>query len=261
MKEIYTVALTDLASPPAIIETDTSRSDVVRKRLQQLDSSLTLSTFERGDLLAEAKANSFWSDWRFKSFPEYLKQSGFDISPRQAEYEIQISNVSKQLGIDLVQKSRAKNSKLKVIYELDPNSEVTDSATQEVEPMAAIMVKLVVDAPNRTVKELREIVDKLLGVTKEDDEFTWMNIRLRKDSKEVIMQAVTLIVAQSGSTIDVLTKEERDISIGIAIERLSAEYLSDPNNQVEEFEGDEGDFSDSIEDGDSYDDDSEEESE
>jgi len=251
-KELYTVTL---ESPAAIIEKDSSRSDTVRQRLQQVDSSLTLNTFERGDLFAETKANNFWRDWKFESFSEYVKKSGFDVSPRQADYEIQISNVSKLLGITLTQKAAAKNSKLKVIYELDPGKTVTDTDTLKEESMADIMRALVSDAPSKSLKELKEIVKRLKGETEEPEgELTWMNWPVRRDAKQVVVDAIELAVKLAGGTIDAMSKEAKDLSQASAISLIMGDYLADPNNQVDEFtDNDSSDFQDSIEDSDSED--------
>jgi hypothetical protein len=247
MKEIYTVEI-GLETPPAIIEKDNRRSDVVRQRLEQIDSSLTLTSFEQSDLWVEVDDNSYWLTWKFGSLKDYIKKSGITLSTSEVGYRVKESKYSKLLGITKTQRALAKISKLKVIYTLDPNATAIESGTGNEEKMSDVMIKLVIDAPNKTLKEIEKIVDQLKGVTEEeDDEMTWLNVRLRRDAKEVIMQAVTLIVAQSGSTIDIMTKEEKDISIGTAFERLAAEYLADPNNAQDEFE--EGqDFEDSMDD-------------
>jgi hypothetical protein len=245
-KETYVV---NLEAPAPIIEKDSRRSDEVRQRLQQLDASLTITTFERGDLLAELKKNDYWRDYKFESFPDYVKKSGFDISPRQAEYEILISNRSKELGVSLIEKTKAKNSKLKVIYELDPTKTVTDPATLVEESMATIMHQLVIDAPSKTLVEIKAIVKRLKGETEEPEgELTWMNWPVRRDAKQVVTSAIELCVAQSGQTVDSMTKEVRDISTAQAIEAIMGDYLADPNNQIGGFSDESPDFEDESED-------------
>lgn len=64
MNEGYAVTL---ESPAAIIERDGRRADEVRKRVGEIDTSLTLSQFEQADLLAEIKENNYWRDWKFES--------------------------------------------------------------------------------------------------------------------------------------------------------------------------------------------------
>jgi hypothetical protein len=251
MNQDYTVVL---ENPPAIVETDTRRSDEVRKRVQQIDSSLTLSFFELGDLFAEVKTNGYWRDWKYESFPEYVKKSGVDMSPRQVEYSIVISNVSKALGVNKTLLARAKNSKLKEIFTLDHTSTVTDAATQIEESMADIMRKLVEDAPNKSLKEIKEIVKRLKGQAIGEDgsepdvagELTWLNLPVRRDAKQVVVDAIELAMKLSGCTVDAMTKEVKDLSQAAALERICADFTADPNNQAEEA-GEEGSFEDESE--------------
>lgn len=250
MKEPYVVEVgIDLASPPAIIERDSRRSDEVRKRVGEIDTTLTLSTFELGDLLAEVKQNSYWSEWKFESFDDYIKKSGADISKTQVRNLIQISVVSKLLGISKTKLAKARNTKLTLIYSLDPNVTVTDSATLVEEKMSDIMVKLVDDAPNKTVAEIKEIVKRLKNETEEPaGELTWMNLPVRRDAKEVVTSAIELASALSGTTLDAVTKEEKDISMATSLERICADFKADPNNQIEGFDEQGGDYEDSVED-------------
>lgn len=248
MSKDYTV---QLEAPPAIIERDSTRSDVVRQRLQQIDSTVTLSTFERGDLFAEIKANSYWRDWRFESFPEYLKASGFDISPRQADYEVVISNVSKELKINATSKAKAKNSKLNVIFTLDHNKVFIDPATQNETKMSDVIIDLVEQAPHNTLVWVKEEVKRLkrIDATEEDiaSELTWVNAPIRRDAKQIFDDAIEKIMKFNGCTIDTMTKELKDISKGAALEKMAADTLADPNYDVDESD-EEGIFEDSIED-------------
>jgi hypothetical protein len=258
VNEIYQV---ELPTPPAIIEADSRRSDEVRKRVQELDSTLTLSAFEQGDLFAEIKGHSYWNDWKFESFPDYLKKSGVDLSPREIEYRITISRVAKSLKVNKTLLAKARISKCKEIFSLNPEETVTDTATLAVESMADIIVKLVADAPNKSLKEIREIVKRLKGInaTEEDiaGELTWINLPVRRDAKQIVVSAIELAVALSGTTLDMLTKEEKDISQAAALERISADFMASPDNQLEGFTQDEDsvEFEDSIEDSDGEDED------
>lgn len=251
--------IVQLETPAAIIETDTRRSDQVRKRIGEIDTSLTLNQFELGDNLAEAKTNSYWRDWGFESFPEAVKASKIDISPRQAEYLIQISKVSKLLKISKSSLAKAKNSKLKEVFTLDPGAVVKDEATQTEESMADIMVQLVEDCPNKTLVEIKAIVKRLKGETEEPaGQLTWMHLPVRRDAKQVVTDAIELAQALSGDTVDAMTKEVKDISQASAIERICGDFISDPNNQSDQV-GDEDEFADQVEDGDTYEDSDDEE--
>lgn len=254
--EIYKVELT---APVAIVEKDSRRSDEVRQRLQQLDSTVTLNAFEQGDLWAEAKANGYYTDWKFESFFDYIKASGVDLCKREIHDRITISNVSKLLGVNKTLLAKAKISKLKLICSLDPNATVTESGTGAEEKMSEIMVGLIQDAPNKTIAEIKEIIKRLKGVPEEpESELTWMNLVVRRDAKQIVTKAIELAAALSGTTLDAVTKEVRDISSAVALERICADFTSDPNNQLDGFKDDEEpeDSEDEFEDSEESDDDS-----
>lgn len=228
----YTVEL----DAPSVSESDTRRVDYVRKRVGEIDTTITLGSFEMGDLLAEVKDNDYWRDYKYETFAEYVKSAGIDISPRQAEYLVKISKVSKTLNIPRAQLVKARNSKLKSIYELDLYKTITDPATLVVESMADIMRQLVADAPNKTLKEIQEIVKSLKGEEELEDELVWMSLPVRRDAKQVVTSAIELAQQMAGTTLDILTKEEKNLSTASALELICAEFLADPNNQLEEFE-------------------------
>lgn len=256
----YTVTL---ESPAAIVETDKRRSDEVRQRLQQLDSSITLTEYEQSDLWAEAKVNQYWVDWKFPSFHDYAK-TATDLSKREIDYRITVSLVTKMLGVGLVQKAKAKTSKLKIICTLDPKATVIESGTGNEEKMSDIMIGLINDAPNKSLKEIIEIVKRLKGETPDaeeglDDQLTWMQLPVRRDAKQVVISAIELACKLNGTTLDIVTKEEKDLSMAAALEKVCADFTSDPNNQVDEFTDEYPDFEDSMDD--SGGDDSQDESE
>lgn len=241
--------IVQLETPAAIIEADSRRSDEVRRRVGEIDTTLTLSSFELGDLLAETKANNYWRDWGYESFSEAVKASKIDISPRQAEYLIQISKVSKLLKISKSSLAKAKNSKLKEVFTLDPGAVVKDEATQTEESMADIMVQLVEDCPNKTLVEIKAIVKRLKGETEEPaGQLTWLNWPVRRDAKQVIEETLDKAGQIAGQTFDMLTKEAKDLSKASALELVCADWAADPNNEVEE--GEVGNFQDAVETGD-----------
>jgi len=242
-----------LESPAAIIEQDSRRADEIRKRVQQLDTTLTLSTFELGDLFSTIKAENLWNEWKFESFSEYIKASGVDISRRQVDYLVQISNVSKILTVTKTDLAKARISKLKEIYSLDHTLTVTDPATLKEESMADIMRNLVIDAPNRSLAEVKEIVKRLKGpVEDKAGELTWWNWPVRRDAKEVIEATLEKASAVAGQTFDILTGEAKNLSKASALELVCGDWAADPNNQVDE-QGEAEDIQDETEDGDEND--------
>jgi hypothetical protein len=248
LKEPYVV---NLESPAAIIEKDATRSDTVRQRLQQIDSTVTVNYFEQIELLAEVNHNNYWDAWKFPSMKEYVKKSGFDLTMAEVDKGIQISTVSKVLDISKVSLARAKKTKVGIIFQLDHTKTVTDPATQVEEKLSEVIVQLVTDAPSKTVIELKEIVKRLKDLYATDDEkdgeLSWLNLPVRRDAKQIVEAAIEKIMKFNGGTIDIMTKEEKNISKAAAIEKMAADTLADPNYDVDE-PGD--DFDDVIQDGD-----------
>jgi hypothetical protein len=247
MSENYTV---QLETPPAIIETDSRRSDDVRKRVQEIDSSVSLGSLEWADLFAEIKDKNYWHDWKYESFNDYIKQSNLDLSARKIAYLITTSKVSKLLKIDKALIVKARPSKVDVIFTLDPNATVLEPETQTEVPMGDIIIGLIRDAPNKKLAEIKEIVAKLKGVVEEDSSLTWLNLPCRRDAKAIVIQAIELASALNGPTVDIVTKAEKEISMAAGLEKVAADFLASPDNQLEPFEdeGDLGDFADSTED-------------
>jgi hypothetical protein len=250
----YTV---QLEAPPAIIEKDSTRSDAVRQRLQQIDSTVTLNYFEQIDLLAEVNHNNYWDAWKFPSMKEFVKKSGFDLTMAEVDKGIQISTVSKVLEIGKVSLAKAKKTKVNIIFQLDHTKTVTDPATQTEEKISDVIVQLVNDAPSKTVVELKEIVKRLKALYSTDDEkdseLTWLNLPVRRDAKQIVLDAINLAQKLAGQTIDTMTKESKDLSLAAAFELVAASFIADPNNVIDE-DGKEGTFEDSVDENEPYDD-------
>jgi hypothetical protein len=243
--EQYTV---EVLSPPAIVRRDTTRAEQVVEEVLVLERSMVKNQFVLGAKLREIKTQDFWAAHQCLSWDEFKKKLsttyGFDLSGKQIDNLIDLDEISERIGVTDAQKNSAKISKIRKIYELNPSSEVVDENTGDVQSMAAIMLKLVTEAPSRSLKEIKKLVDELKGEeVDEAGELVKDTVWYRKDSKGVVDQAVELVTAQAGDSFD-SSGETRDISRGIAIEYLAASYLADPNNQGDEL-GTGGTFKDS----------------
>lgn len=244
MKELNTVIL----NPPALVQEDMSRPAYVNARIAQIGNTATLETFELAELLNESKTNNYWKELGQLSFDDWVKTLNIDMSPRQVHYLIAVDKMAAYLGVDTQAKLKAKITKLKEIFTLDPTLTITDSATGKEESMADIMRQLVKDAPNKTHTEIKEIVKRLKGESEDpDDQLTWLNLPIRRDAKDVVARAIDLAKLLSGNTIDAVTEEVKDISDAMALERICGDFLSDPNNVADEM-GEAGSFEDSSED-------------
>jgi hypothetical protein len=244
-------AITILPTPTALVARDTRRADEVTTTLKQLDSQSASVCFDQGDLFVEVDREAHWMTLGHESAEEYYRSLNIDISKREILYRSKVSRSMAALGLTRADYAPARLSKLKIITELDVAGQIVDPDTEIAEPLAPIMVRLIQAAPFKKLSEIREEVDILLGKTgDEEDDLTWLNLPIRRDAKQVVEQAIELARALSGDTIDVTSGELKDISTATALERISADFLASPSNQLDEL-GHAGDFADSVEDGDS----------
>ena len=231
-------------APPAIIEKDTTRAETVIKETIALERTISTNQFELGAKFSEIKQNDFWAADRCLSFEDFLKKHNFDISSKLIMKLVGIHETSEKIGLTRDDLEKAKINKVKAIFELDSAALLTDPNTGNVEKVSDIMASMVLDAPHKTLKEIKDQVADILGkTTPEDDQLTWMNLPIRRDAKEIVQQALDLATAMSGSTVDNLTGELKDISRAAALERISADFLSDPNHAPMEPGGD---YEDSV---------------
>jgi hypothetical protein len=222
--------------PPAIVERDTSRAEEIVQNIQKLESGLSTSQFELGFLLAEVKKDDLWASQKCLSFDEFVKKMNFDISPRQVAYLVTIATKSATLGITRAQLIKAKISKIKEIFKLDPNAEHVDESTGNVEVVGEIMKQMVVDAPFKTLAEIKKQVEDIVGKVDPDGKPVKDTVMYRQDQLNIVDRAINLNILQSGdSALDGLTGSDRQIARGKAHERICADYLADPNNHAEQL--------------------------
>jgi len=220
---------------PAIVQRDVSRAEEVIQSIQKLESGLSTSQFDLGFLLAEVKRDDLWAAHKALSFDEFVKNMRFDISPRQVAYLVTIANKSQQLGIPREQLVKAKISKVKEIFKLDPETEHKDDATGNIEIVSDLMKQLVVDAPFKTLAEIKKLVDDIIGVVDPDGKPVKDTVMYRTDQLAVVDMAIKLNMLQAGESAEGLTGSDKQIARGKAHERICANYLADPNNEAEKL--------------------------
>ncbi len=215
-------------SPPAIVRRDTRRSQEVKKKLEAYQDTLTTDKFDIAELLSEANRNDYAADWGYENFEEYLTETKFDVSPREAYYLIKIVDTARELGIERKKLVAAGVSKLKVIVSKAQGEEV---------------IKLINDAPKVTLVDLKKRFEKNAG---DDPDFTWLNVPMKREDKtEYYDEAIRLCRAITGDTINVNTGQPKDLSEGAALAHICQSYLQDANNQAELL-GEEGDYTDEV---------------
>jgi hypothetical protein len=187
-----------------------------------LSASMENGFLEVCDLLLEAHEGQYHTVYGFGRFTDWVEQgSGLDCGARMAGYYVNIGKKIRQLGLTREEIRKAKISKLKAIFSLDP--------LEHGEEMKALV------AGNDSLAQVEE---KVRAIRKKagKSNFVTMKIKIEPEAKEVVDEAFELARRHYGSTVQ--DGEIRDISDGKCLELVSAEYINDPNNHDEpEFGG------------------------
>lgn len=222
-----------VVDPPAIVRADTSRAETVNERLLELERVSTDAWYEQAELWAEAIDGDYHHADHCESLKDFVTKHNIELSLREIQYRAKISRVSKKLEIKRDQLKKAGISKIKAIFELDPGVEYTDPVTGNTAPMGQKMRSLVIEAGAGTsLKSIREKVKTLRG----DDptEVIYETVAYTKAQKEIVDLAAEVVIAQSGDTVNPDTGEVKEVSRATVYERLAAEFLADPNNNLDE---------------------------
>lgn len=235
-----------MLEPPAIVRRDTEQGEQVLERLQAIVKQQQLSTFEVAELLYTVDRNDLWAIKGHESLDDWAAKTDLDIGIREIRYLISVHKKSTAMSIPKNQLVAAKISKLKIIFQLDPTAEVVDTQTGEVESMDEIIRLLIKEAPHKTLKEIKQIVQDLLNKGKEEDEqITWLNLCILRSAKHVVEDALELARVNAGSSYTADGQTTKEMLDSRALELICADYLSDPNNRLEEL-GEEGNHEDSF---------------
>jgi hypothetical protein len=218
--ETYT---TDLANAQAVVANGPviQRAKEVERQLHNLKNGIEDSFLDMCDLLMEAQEGEYHRVWGFNTFSEWVEQgSSLELSARQAYYLVNISKNAKALGIDRDLLRKAKLSKLKEIFTLDPVKH--GEHIKELVQQAADGVSL--QAIKAQVKSYAEP-----GIIQP----SYVTVKLEPEVKETFDEAVELARRNYGSTVG-HEGEVKDISISKALELILVSYLQDPNNHPQQ---------------------------
>ena len=152
-----------MSEPTVLIgENIAGRSAHVRKALFRMASSMSVSTFDMIELLCETQENGYANQWGLLSMLDYgTKELG--LKARKTLYLARIGKICKSVGLTREQYEPAGVSKLREIVTLDPEGSFFDKETRVSEPLDAHIVRLIVDASDMTVEQIREEVLRLQG--------------------------------------------------------------------------------------------------
>jgi len=195
------------------------RATEVRETLSKISVQFEDGYLDMCDLLREAQEGDYHHHWGFERFSDWLEQaSGLDMSARQGYYLVNISKYASILGLTRQQLKAVKVSKLKEIFSLD------------IKQFEAQIRELIEEAPALSLEEVKSRVRALKG---QGDVF-YVTLKLDKEVKPVLDQAMELARRNYGSVVDEGTGEIKEISDSKAIELIMVSFCQDINNTMGE---------------------------
>ncbi len=201
------------------------RANEVSQLLANITKQTKNNFFTICDLLLEADEGDYFQYFGCKNFTEWVEQSEFDFSWRQAYYYLSVAKKTRELGLSKDQLAEIPISKLKEILSLEPaEHEKTIRALLE-------------EADSLSVEEVK---DKVKGIKKKSGEEVWVhyNFKITEETKETLEEAFELARKINGSTVDETTGEVKDISNSRCLEFIAASFLQDVNNYPEKYKRD-----------------------
>ncbi len=211
-------------------EAEAGRATQVRRTINKLISTANSSTFDLAELLFEAKSKNFYAGWSFESFSKYIKSLDFKIA--KSYYLVRIVENMKAAALERAVYEPVGLAKLRVISRLKPDTEYNGT------PVSLLIRELTIKATDMSLEEVQFEVDTILGLT-DDESMVWLNIRCKKSSREdVIKPALAKAKKHLGTKpaegIEGEEGQQKDESDGRALEMVCANFLADPNWDVEE---------------------------
>lgn len=198
------------------------RPGVVRSSITKLLKGLNTNTLDLAELLHEAKNEGYFSQWGYDTFRGYLKE--IDIKSSRAYYLIRIVEVMKKSNVPRPVYDNIDITKLIAISNLEPEGEFNGK------PMPEVINHLTANAGNMDLAGVKAAVAQIQGKDPKD-EFVWLNISVKADARDsVIRPALEAAKASIGSVGKDDEGFSKDASDGNALEKICADFLSDPNN-------------------------------
>jgi hypothetical protein len=203
---------------------DTNRAKEVLGLILKAKSALDDGFFDLCDLLTEASDNGYHTVFGYARFGDWVEENpDLDMSARQAYYYVSISKKAKQLGLTRDDLKRAKISKLKEIFSLEPNEHAEE------------MKQLVGEAAESGLDEIKEKVRQIKVKGGAEDK-VHMTLKLDPADKETVQQALELARMIYGDVINQATGEVTEASDSQCVHLICSQFLLDPNNKPEGYE-------------------------
>ena len=230
-------------NPPAIIGeavagAEASRSSHVMQELEKRCKGIEKDTFDIADLLAEVREHKYYEGWNYESFGAYVT-AVLGMKERQAQYLVRIVQVSAFLGLPRSRYEHLGITKVREIFSLDPKGFFVNQELAQNEPLCDHILRLIEEAPQMSVVEVKEEVKRLKGLDGENS-LVWCRAQMGKQAKaEVYDRALELCKMKLGSAGRDSDGNAIEYSDGAALEAICQDFLSDPNNRPEEAEEEE----------------------
>lgn len=214
-----------LVSPAIIRSEQDYRRIELRTRIRELSTNIEKNVIDLG--LCAVEAQDLGIDLATEA-------ESLGIKHRRLQYLARICRICAEVGLQRVDYESAGVTKLRVITSLNPKESYFNRETGQNESLTEHIVELVADAPELSVKEVQEKVDKLKGLT-EDNAMLHKSYSVTKSCYEnTILRCFEEIRKRLGSAGRDDEEKAKEYSDGAVLEALCAEYLGDPRNFLED---------------------------
>lgn len=180
-----------------------SRAERVRRDLIALKQSVTISFFDIGELMVEARDNGYHMDWGYQNFGEWI-QNNMDMSERQGYYLMRIVEGQRKLGLPRNALMDLSMSKLKSIFGLD-----FDKFEKDIKG-------LLMSAPDMTADEVEAAAQTIKGGGIAVSPLLWLTIKVSPEVKKLVKQAFEGVRQFTG----------RDLSDSQCLEYIIADFTA-----------------------------------
>lgn len=209
-------------------EQEAGRAASVRKTLSSISKHIGANTFDLAELLYEVQENNYYSLWHFSSLPDYAEKE-LGLKPRKAQYLARIVKVYRAVGLTREAVEHTHTSKLRVIATLKPNSSFFNKDEKKNEPMDEHIVRLLLNAEDMTLTQIKDEVARLKGQVGPDRRVVRSFSTTQSAWDHVFVPAMEKLRRRLGDEGRDDAGNAREYPDGVVYEMAMAEINSDPN--------------------------------
>lgn len=209
-------------------ELEAGRAEKVRKTLVALSAHLNVNKFDIAELLYEAQENNYVHGWGHESLPKFSERV-LGIKARTAQKFARIVKVYRAVGLQRKDVEKAHTSKLYEIATLDYKASYFNRTTKENEPLAEHIVRLMLDAEELTLVQIKDEVARLKGQVGPDRRVVRSFSTTQSAWDNVFVPAMEKIRRKLGSEGRDDAGDAKEYSDGVVFEMAMADINADPN--------------------------------